>query len=208
MEAQARSLALVKPPTRNELEALSLADRIALEDLLDKALPVLRELNDAEIWRLHEAGASQRAIAEAMGVSRDVARRRLARMGLAAEHPSTVGQVPQPPPQNGDAAGRSDISIPSQAEMEDTLARRARAKGEPLPLWDHLPDMLPGAEPEGAFRQEVVAWCSRERRLTNAMEDTGIRLVAKSDNDREALLEALGRIHALATKLEGELSNG
>ncbi len=86
---------LTKPPTRQDLERLSLSERVALEGVLGEARKLLRTLNDAEIKRLHEAGASQRAIAKAMGVSQTTARRRLVRLGL-------VSQVVQTPPQIGD----------------------------------------------------------------------------------------------------------
>jgi hypothetical protein len=72
-------------------------------------------------------------------------------------------------------------------------------------LVDWLPDMLPGASPEGAFRQEVLAWCSQERSIDGMLDSTGILLMPKSDDDLDALLDALDAIHQTATRLERQL---
>ena len=73
------------------------------------------------------------------------------------------------------------------------------------PLTDYALDMLPGAEPEGAFRQAVKAWCDQERSIHTAMDETRIELVPKSDDDRKALLARLAEIHKTAARLERQL---
>jgi hypothetical protein len=94
---------------RRELEMMELAERVALEARCEAALPVLRELNDAEIIGLHNAGASQRDIAGAMGVSQSTAGRRLTRLGLAGRGESVTHPIPQ--------AG--DIELDAEAEEVD-----------------------------------------------------------------------------------------
>lgn len=94
---------------------------------------------------------------------------------------------------------------PSRSGVLGLLKKKPKKKLKPQ-LEDWLMDMLPGAEPLGAFRQAVVAWCDHERKLRDAMAGTGIELVPKSDDDREALLGALADVHKLAARLERQLA--
>lgn len=117
-------------PDRADLEAMSLADRVRLETVATGVAEIARQLNDAEIRRMKEAGASQRAVAAAMGVHHSVARRRLAALGLAAPVPGgadylrgSVGPT-HPVPQNGDVqegeGEEVDGEIMDESEPDDT----------------------------------------------------------------------------------------
>jgi hypothetical protein len=77
---------------------------------------------------------------------------------------------------------------------------RSKRKREPV-LQNWLDDMLPGASPEGAFRQAILAWYEQGEKIDSA----GIELIPKSDDDREALLHALTGIQRTATKFRKQL---
>lgn len=107
---------------------------------------------------------------------------------------------------NSDEPPDADV-VEDEAPPAPKPTRPKRGRKPKPTLEDYLPDMLPGAQPEGAFRQEVVAWCDQERHLSSAIAGTGIKLVPKSDDDRRALLAALAAVHKLATRLESELTD-
>lgn len=103
------SKALVKPPTKQELESLTLAERVALEDVIGEAHDLIRGLNDAEIVRLVEGGASLNSLADLTGLTDRGIAKRLDRLGV-----QTVGQIeaakqkgrtgsPPPTPERGQA---------------------------------------------------------------------------------------------------------
>jgi hypothetical protein len=111
---------------------------------------------------------------------------------------------------DGDDSEVVDAELVDDAPAPVPAAARANGNGASSTtrgsqLTDWLPDMLPGASTEGAFRQEVVAWCSRERALDGMLDNTGIELVPKSSDDRDALLDALAAVHQTATRLERQL---
>jgi hypothetical protein len=64
--------------------------------------------------------------------------------------------------------------------------------------------MVPGATPEGAFRQVIVAWCEQARKIGGVL-DAGAELVPKSRDDRVALLDGLARIRRTTARLERQL---
>jgi hypothetical protein len=103
-------------------------------------------------------------------------------------------------------AGAASSGLPAftLGDVEAYLTGRLQARAKPQ-LEDWLPDMLPGAEPQGAFRQVVKAWCDQERSIHSAMDETGIKLVPKSDDDREALLDRLAEIRKTAARLESQV---
>lgn len=192
------SAELIKPPSRQELEALSLPERIALEDVLGEAHEFVRELNDAEIARLHEAGASQRDIATACGRQRDWVRYRLAKLGLAAH--SGVGEFPQALPQNGDMAEGYEETV----EDERRLAEADMAAG-----FETLPEEVVDAEvvleddeaepPASRSLHEVYA------RFVVIANDLYHRLVnEKQKLDTWATPNELALLHDLLRQLEIE----
>lgn len=183
------SAALVKPPTRGELEALSLADRVALEDVLGEAQEIVRELNDAEIARLHEAGASQRAIAEAMGVSKTAARNRLLRLGLVTpDHPV---------PQNGDGPVVDAEVVPDADPLPSRPARRVLAPEGPA---HHLPDVM-AEDALDNLRTQALHWFEQGL-VVRELLDKKRPLEPRSDEDRNAIKREAAKMARLARRLE------
>ncbi len=189
------SAALVKPPTRGELEALSLAERVALEDVLGEAQQIVRELNDAEIARLHEAGASQRAIAEAMGVSKTTARNRLFRLGL-------VVTPDHPIPQNGDGpvvdAEVVDDPLPSRPQARREVVREGPAH--------HLPDVMAEDALEN-LRTQALHWFEQGL-VVRELLDRKRPLEPRSDEDRKALHREASTMERIARRLIKEAASG
>jgi hypothetical protein len=121
---------------------------------------------------------------------------------------SRVTQIDPPAEAPGDELEVVDGEVVDDDDVTPPPAPPKRKRKPEPTLEDYLPDMLPGAQPEGEFRQQVVAWCDQERRLTAAIEGTGIALVPKSEDDRRALLAALAAVRELAMTFEEELTDG
>lgn len=181
------SAALVKAPTRGELEALTLKERVALEDVLGAAQAIVRELNDAEIARLHEAGASQRAIAEACGRSPSWVRTRLGCLS-----PSEAARLNnQPVPQNGDGP-IADAEVVEPTEVLD-----------PEPPVGHLPDFV-ASDADTNLRTVSLRWFQWGRDV-KALLDEGGTVAVESRDDKRAIRAQADLMVKVARALKGAL---
>lgn len=182
---------LAIPGAAQNLEKLSLKDRIELEDTLDELLPAVRKINDAEIRQLHEAGASQRAIAEACGKSHTWVRIRL---GLREANPkveSTFHDIPQ----NGD----NEDDVYDDAEEVDP--DEVLDPNEAVPPGSHyLPDVMAEDANEN-LRTVVLRWFEWGLHVKELL-DNSTRLEAKSAADREEIRNQAGQMVDIASHLK------
>jgi hypothetical protein len=168
--------------------------------LLEQAGEVAREILDGRILEWTGRGWTQQQIADEIGCSQRGVSKRQARLGIAPSQPHA------PRGSKNRVLTSSNGSDPEVVDAEvvpDPTPGRGRER-EPQ-LADYLLDMLPGAEPEGAFRQAVKAWCDQGRSIVGAMDETGVELTPKSDRDRDALRGRLTEIHEVAARLERQL---
>lgn len=179
---------VIAPPTRKELEALPLADRIALEGAFGKAHDLIREVNDAEIAKLvsRPGGISGRALAAEMGVHHSTARRRLAELGLAAPVPRrpSEGVSPDTPlPQNGDG-----------------VVVDGEIVGEPRPE-HYLPDVV-DADADSNLRTQALHWFEQGRHLEELLNDDVV-LESRSRDDKQAIQREAAEMVRIARRLKG-----
>ena len=120
-------------PTASELEALTPAERWAIEDKLDEAQDVLREFNDDELRRWVEVeGKTQTEIAKIVGRSQQRIQQRCAALSLQAWLDSEARrllreELQADPP--GAPTGADDRSL--QRVLDDPPPSLDR---EPLPI--------------------------------------------------------------------------
>lgn len=177
-------------PGRQELEALPLAERIALEDAFGQAHEVIRQLNDADLASLHAAGASQRAIAEACGKSKGWAQDRLAALGLATDRKAPKPDTSiHPLPQNGDGPVVDAEVVDGEVVPDDRPVQ-------------YLPDVVSN-EADRDLRTQALRWFEQGRHLEELLTEGAVE--SRSREDKTAIKREADEMVRIARRLKGAI---
>lgn len=171
--------------------------------VLERSGQICKAVLDERVIAWTQEGWTQQRMADEIGCSRQAISKRQIRLEIVPSEPHPSRRISNPVANSEN--GEKDNPADSDGNCF-TIPLRPAKPAPPGELADYLPDMLRGAEPNGAFRQTVKAWCGQERAISSAMSETGIELVPKSAADRDAFLVRLAEVHETATQLERQLN--
>lgn len=176
----------VTVPTARDLEALTPADRWAMEEHLDEAQGILREFNDKELQRWVEVeGKTQREIAAMVGRSKRAIARRCERLGL----------------HSGDPRGGSRLGTGTQSDRgTPEPTKPAPKRTQPDGPDHHLPDVV-APDAEDNLRTQALHWFEQGL-VVRGLLDKRRPLEPRSDEDRQAIKREAALMERVARRIK------
>jgi hypothetical protein len=181
-------------PTQRELEAVSPADRWAMEEKLGEAQEFLREFNDEELRRwVEDEYKTQTEIAKLVGRSTSQISRRCIRLGITAS--SNRGRPRISP------GGNSPVLDAEVVEDTPPVRPTARRRnGGPEGPAHHLPDVMAEDALEN-LRTQALHWFEQGL-VVKELLDKRRPLEPRSAEDRQAIKREAAVMERVARRLK------